>query len=79
VISGASEPNWSALAVGLAACPGAAAERQVVTLGFGEPPLCMFRAHTQDIPVGRVNEIVIDFADPGSISAEFLAKVPDPN
>jgi len=25
-----------------------------------------------------VNEIVIDFADPGSISTEFLAKVPGP-
>ncbi len=54
------------------------ASRQVVTLGFHEPPLRMFRAHRQDIPTGRVNEIVIDFADPGSISAEFLAKVPGP-
>jgi glucose-6-phosphate 1-dehydrogenase len=38
----------------------------------------MFKAHRQDIPTGRVNEIVIDFADPGSISTEFLAKVPGP-
>jgi glucose-6-phosphate 1-dehydrogenase len=52
--------------------------RQVVTLGFHEPPLRMFRAHRQDIPTGRLNEIVIDFADPGSISTEFLAKVPGP-
>jgi glucose-6-phosphate 1-dehydrogenase len=55
-----------------------AAGRQVITLGFHEPPLRMFRAHRQDIPAGRVNEIVIDFADPGSISVEFLAKVPGP-
>jgi hypothetical protein len=38
----------------------------------------LFRAHKQDIPTGRMNELVIDFADPGSISAEFLAKVPGP-
>ena len=54
------------------------ASRQVVTLGFHEPPLRMFRAHRSDIPDGRVNEIVIDFADPGSITTEFLAKVPGP-
>jgi glucose-6-phosphate 1-dehydrogenase len=54
------------------------ASRQLVTLGFHEPPLRMFSAHRQDVPTGRVNEIVIDFADPGSISTEFLAKVPGP-
>jgi glucose-6-phosphate 1-dehydrogenase len=54
------------------------ASRQVVTLGFHEPPLRMFKAHRSDIPTGRVNEIVIDFADPGSITSEFLAKVPGP-
>jgi glucose-6-phosphate 1-dehydrogenase len=52
--------------------------RQVVTLGFHEPPLRMFKAHRHDIPTGRLNEIVIDFADPGSISTQFLAKVPGP-
>jgi len=55
-----------------------AASRQVVTLGFHQPPLRMFRAHREDVPAGRVNEIVIDFADPGSITVEFLAKVPGP-
>jgi glucose-6-phosphate 1-dehydrogenase len=29
--------------------------------------------------MGRVNEIVIDFADPGSITVEFMAKVPGPD
>jgi glucose-6-phosphate 1-dehydrogenase len=55
-----------------------AASRQVVTLGFHEPPLRMFRAHRRDVPTGRINEIVIDFADPGSITIEFMAKKPGP-
>jgi glucose-6-phosphate 1-dehydrogenase len=54
------------------------AGRQVITLGFREPPLRMFRAHRKDVPSGRLNEIVIDFADPGSIKAQFLAKIPGP-
>ena len=52
--------------------------RQLVTLGFTEPALRMFRAHRKDIPTGRVNEMVIDFADPGSINVDFLAKMPGP-
>jgi glucose-6-phosphate 1-dehydrogenase len=52
------------------------AGRQVITLGFHEPPLKMFKAHRRDIPDGRSNEIIIDFADPGSITAKFLAKEP---
>jgi glucose-6-phosphate 1-dehydrogenase len=54
------------------------ASRQVVTLGFHEPPLRMFPAHRRDVPTGRVNEIIIDFADPGSITTDFLAKIPGP-
>jgi glucose-6-phosphate 1-dehydrogenase len=54
------------------------AGRQIVTLGFREPPLRMFRTHRKDIPNGRLNEIVIDFADPGAIKTEFLAKIPGP-
>jgi glucose-6-phosphate 1-dehydrogenase len=52
------------------------AGRQLITLGFHEPPLRMFRAHRKDIPDGRRNEIIIDFADPGSITTKFLAKEP---
>jgi glucose-6-phosphate 1-dehydrogenase len=70
--------RWQGVPFFLRSGKAMAAGRQVVTLGFREPPLRMFRAHKQDIPAGRVNEIVIDFADPGSISAEFLAKVPGP-
>jgi glucose-6-phosphate 1-dehydrogenase len=54
------------------------ASRQVITLGFQEPALRMFHAHRKDIPDGRTNEIVIDFADPGAISIDFMAKVPGP-
>jgi glucose-6-phosphate 1-dehydrogenase len=36
----------------------------------------MFKAHRKDIPDGRRNEIIIDFADPGSITTRFLAKEP---
>jgi glucose-6-phosphate 1-dehydrogenase len=52
------------------------ASRQVIVLGFQPPPLRMFRAHRKDMPFGRPNEIVIDFADPGAIKLNFLAKVP---
>ncbi len=52
------------------------ASRQIITLGFQPPPLRMFPAHHKDTPYGRQNEIVIDFADPGAIKVNFLAKVP---
>jgi len=54
-----------------------AASRQVITLGFRQPPLPTFpvRGHHR----GRQrDEIVIDFADPGSITVDFLAKEPGP-
>ncbi len=53
------------------------ASRQTVTLGFHAPPLRMFRTANLD-PSGRINEIVINFADPGSIHVEFMAKMPGP-
>ena len=53
-----------------------AASRQVITLGFHQPPLRMFPIGRDATPAGRRNEIVIDFADPGSITTSFLAKEP---
>src|SRR5262245_24776534 len=53
-----------------------AASRQVITLGFHRPPLRMIRVDRDRALPGRRNEIVIDFADPGSISVGFLAKEP---
>ena len=53
-----------------------AASRQVITLGFHRPPLRMFPISRDATQAGRHNEIVIDFADPGSITTSFLAKEP---
>ena len=70
--------NWRWAGVPFFLCSGKrlAASRQLITLGFHEPPLRMFPVHTARIPNGRRNEIVIDFADPGAISIGFLAKEP---
>jgi glucose-6-phosphate 1-dehydrogenase len=53
-----------------------AASRQVITLGFHQPPLRMFPVDRDRALPGRRNEITIDFADPGSIAIDFLAKEP---
>jgi glucose-6-phosphate 1-dehydrogenase len=70
--------NWRWAGVPFLLCSGKnlAASRQVITLGFHEPPLQMFPVHGAGIPNGRRNEITIDFADPGSVTASFLAKEP---
>jgi glucose-6-phosphate 1-dehydrogenase len=70
--------RWHGVPFYLRSGKAMAASRQVVTIGFHEPPTRMFHVHRRDIPTGRCNEIVIDFADPGSITTEFLAKVPGP-
>ncbi len=70
--------RWHGVPFFLRSGKAMAASRQVVTLGFHEPPTRMFRVHRRDIPTGRMNELVVDFADPGSITTEFLAKVPGP-
>ncbi len=68
--------RWHGVPFFLRSGKSMAAGRQVITLGFHEPPLRMFPAHRKDTPNGRRNEIVIDFADPGSITTRFLAKEP---
>ncbi len=68
--------RWAGVPFLLRSGKSLAASRQVVTLGFYEPPQRMFRIGGKDMPAHRGNEIVIDFADPGSITAEFLAKKP---
>jgi glucose-6-phosphate 1-dehydrogenase len=68
--------RWAGVPFYLRSGKSLGASRQVITLGFHEPPLRMFRAHRKDVPSGRRNEIVIDFADPGSITTRFLAKEP---
>jgi len=68
--------RWAGVPFFLRSGKSLAASRQVVTLGFHATPLRMFRVSTKDTPAGRGNEIVIDFADPGAIAVEFLAKEP---
>jgi glucose-6-phosphate 1-dehydrogenase len=70
--------RWHGVPFYLRSGKSMAASRQVVTLGFGQPPLRMFRTHRQDAPMGRVNEVIIDFADPGGITVDFMAKKPGP-
>jgi glucose-6-phosphate 1-dehydrogenase len=52
--------------------------RQVITVGLREPTLRMFDLdrHSHSRPG---NELVIDFSDPGSVTANFLAKEPGPD
>ncbi|WP_222848901.1 glucose-6-phosphate dehydrogenase [Trebonia kvetii] len=70
--------RWHGVPFFLRSGKALASSRQVITLGFHTPPVRMFRTHRVDAPTGKVNEIVIDFADPGSIAIEFMAKMPGP-
>jgi glucose-6-phosphate 1-dehydrogenase len=70
--------RWKGVPFFLRSGKAMAASRQMVTLGFQEPPLRMFRTDRREAPYGQVNEAVIDFADPGSITVEFMAKEPGP-
>ncbi|HUY42486.1 MAG TPA: glucose-6-phosphate dehydrogenase [Acidimicrobiales bacterium] len=54
-----------------------AQDRQVITIGFDEPVMRLFPL-SEHAPKWRGNKLVVDFADPGSIHAHFLAKEPGP-
>ena len=54
-----------------------AENRQVVTIGLREPTLRIFPIEAE-VRAHPGNRIVIDFADPGKINVEFLAKQPGP-
>jgi glucose-6-phosphate 1-dehydrogenase len=54
-----------------------AQSRQVITIGFDEPVMRLFPL-SDHAPHWRGNKLVVDFADPGSIHAHFLAKEPGP-
>ena len=68
--------RWAGVPFLLRSGKNLAASRQVITLGFHQPPLRMFSGRQGDHANGGRNEIVIDFADPGSITTDFLAKEP---
>jgi glucose-6-phosphate 1-dehydrogenase len=67
--------RWKGVPFLLRSGKSMAASRQLVTLGFHEPPLRMFRLDHRDAH-HRGNELAIDFADPGTVIIEFLAKEP---
>jgi len=67
--------RWAGVPFYLRSGKRLAASRQLVTLGFREPPLRLFPA-CMPASDRRRNEITIDFADPGSITVGFLAKEP---
>jgi glucose-6-phosphate 1-dehydrogenase len=56
-----------------------AQNRQMITMGFHTPALKMFPIHVAATHGARRNELVINFKDPGSISASFLTKEPGPH
>jgi glucose-6-phosphate 1-dehydrogenase len=68
--------RWHGVPFYLRSGKAMAESRQVVTIGFREPVLRMFHLLQGKTPTSRANEIVIDFADPGSITIDFLAKEP---
>jgi glucose-6-phosphate 1-dehydrogenase len=70
--------RWAGVPFYLRSGKSMAQRRQTVTLGLKEPTMRMF-PNVAHLPAGdRVNEIVIDFDDPGWIAVRFLAKQPGP-
>jgi glucose-6-phosphate 1-dehydrogenase len=70
-------PRWKGVPFYLRTGKAMAQSRQVVTIGFKEPVMRMFPVdHMEGQRHG--NELVADFADPGSIQIHFLAKQPGP-
>ncbi|WP_331727993.1 glucose-6-phosphate dehydrogenase [Streptomyces sp. NBC_00158] len=71
--------RWAGVPFHLRTGKALAEGRHVVTLGLREPVLRMFPLDARATAGGRSNELVIDFGDPGSITARFLAKEPGPS
>ncbi|MFD9242158.1 glucose-6-phosphate dehydrogenase [Streptomyces sp. NPDC059556] len=71
--------RWAGVPFYLRSGKALAESRHVITLGFREPPLRMFPLAAQESADGRHNELAIDFDDPGTITARFLAKQPGPD
>jgi glucose-6-phosphate 1-dehydrogenase len=69
--------RWKGVPFYLRTGKSMAQSRQVITIGFDEPVMRLFPAGRKT-PQWRGNKLVVDFADPGSIHAHFLAKEPGP-
>ena len=71
--------RWSGVPFYLRSGKVLGASRQLVTLGLRKPSLGMFEIDP-DVPHNQVgDQIVIDFGDPGGITANFMVKEPGPN
>jgi len=70
--------RWAGVPFLLRTGKSMAESRQTISLVFREPPLRMFRLARGTRAGQRPNELMVDFRDPGSISAHFLAKQPGP-
>jgi glucose-6-phosphate 1-dehydrogenase len=70
--------RWAGVPFFLRSGKKMAASRQVITLGFQEPPLRVLPIDRKDAAHRAMNEVVIEFEDPGSITVRFLAKEPGP-
>jgi glucose-6-phosphate 1-dehydrogenase len=71
--------RWAGVPFYLRSGKSMAQRRQTVTLHFKKPPSHMFPDHAHTGPgAERGNALVIDFDDPGWITARFLAKEPGP-
>ncbi len=74
---GVENTRWKGVPFYLRTGKCLAESRQVITIGFDEPVMRLFPT-SQGAPEWRGNKLVVDFADPGSIHAHFLAKEPGP-
>lgn len=71
--------RWAGVPFHLRTGKALAEGRHLVTLSLREPVLRMFPLDARAAAGGRSNELVIDFDDPGSITARFLVKEPGPS
>ena len=71
--------RWQGVPFFLRTGKSLAQSRQVITMGFRGPALKMFPVNVAATHGSRRNELVIDFKDPGSITASFLIKEPGPH
>ena len=69
--------RWKGVPFFLRTGKGLEQSRQVVTLGLCEPTMRIFPLEAE-VHAQQGNRLVIDFADPGMITTEFLAKQPGP-
>jgi glucose-6-phosphate 1-dehydrogenase len=68
--------RWEGVPIYLRTGKNLAASRQLVAIGFKQPPLKLFERSPLSPRADEPNLLVIDFADPGSISIRFQVKEP---